>query len=168
GGRLPGRLECPYVAVPGTMLIGFGNGGVVWAEQTVPSGLTAVLIATSPFWMTGIDAMLPHGERLTLGRTIGLVVGFCGIVMLVWPEIHVDARGRGFLGGVIAAQMACIGWAIGSSCSRRRGHVSADGSTARHTAAARAVQRKDDGGCVGGICGSSVGKGTMILQISDF
>jgi drug/metabolite transporter (DMT)-like permease len=135
GERLPRPRQWPYLAVLGTLLIGFGNGGVVWAEQTVPSGLTAVLVATSPFWMTGIDAMLPHGERLTLGRIIGLVVGFCGIVMLVWPEIHLDARGRGFLGGVIASQFACIGWAIGSSYSRRRGHVSAKDENVLATAA---------------------------------
>jgi len=64
GERLPGPREWPYLAVLGTLLIGFGNGGVVWAEQTVPSGLTAVLVATSPFWMTGIDAMLPHDSRI--------------------------------------------------------------------------------------------------------
>src|SRR3989441_8056406 len=135
GETLPGVRALPALTILGVLMLGLGNGGVVWAEQTVPSGLTAVLVATSPFWMTGIDAMLPHGERLTLGRTIGLVVGFCGIVMLVWPEIHVDARGRGFLGGVIAAQIACIGWAIGSSYSRRRGHVSAKDENVLATAA---------------------------------
>jgi drug/metabolite transporter (DMT)-like permease len=135
GERLPGPREWPYLAVLGTLLLGFGNGGVVWAEQTVPSGLTAVLVATSAFWMTGIDAMLPHGDRLTVRRTFGLVIGFFGIVILVWPEIRLDASGRGFLGGVIAAQVACVGWAIGSSYSRRRGHGSAKDENVLSTAA---------------------------------
>lgn len=135
GERLPGPREWPYLALLGALLLGFGNGGVVWAEQTVPSGLTAVLIAVSPFWMTGIDAMLPHGERLTVRHAIGLIVGFSGIVMLVWREIHLDASGRGFLSGVIATQIACIGWAIGSSYSRRRGHVSAREENVLSTAA---------------------------------
>ena len=41
-----------------------GNGGVVLAEQTVPSGLAAVIVASSPFWMAGVEAVLPDGERL--------------------------------------------------------------------------------------------------------
>jgi drug/metabolite transporter (DMT)-like permease len=121
GVPMPQRAEWPALAVLGILLLGFGNGAVVWAEQTVPSGLTAVLVATSPFWMVGIDALMPDGERLTLRRTLGLALGFCGIVMLVWPEIHVGEGGRTFLGGVISAQVACIGWAVGSSYARRRG-----------------------------------------------
>src|SRR5262249_31403231 len=86
GESLPEPRESPALTLLGILLLGFGNGGVVWAEQTVPSGLTAVLVATSPFWMVGIDAVMPEGERLTLRRVAGLVVGFAGIVTLVWPE----------------------------------------------------------------------------------
>jgi drug/metabolite transporter (DMT)-like permease len=128
GERLPGRREWPSLAILGILLLGFGNGAVVWAEQTVPSGLTAVLVATSPFWMVGFDALMPDGEVITLRRVLGLVIGFGGIVMLVWPELRFDGSGRGFLGGVIAAQIACVGWAIGSSYARKRGrgHASAE------------------------------------------
>jgi drug/metabolite transporter (DMT)-like permease len=121
GEQMPHRREWPALTLLGILLLGFGNGAVVWAEQTVPSGLTAVLVATSPFWMVTIDAVMPDGDRLTLRRTIGLIVGFIGIVMLVWPEIHVGEGGRAFLGGVVAAQVACIGWAVGSSYARKRG-----------------------------------------------
>ena len=122
GKPLPGPRAWPSLAFLGLLLLGFGNGGVVWAEQTVPSGLTAVLVATSPFWMVGLDALLPGGDRLGARRTTGLVVGFAGIVLLVGPEILQVQGGRAFLGGVAAAQIACIGWAIGSIYSRRRGH----------------------------------------------
>src|ERR671931_626065 len=94
GQRMPSASSLPALIVLGTLLLGFGNGGVVWAEQTVPSGLTAVLVAMSPFWMVGIDAMTAHGERITRRRAAGLLIGFCGIVLLVWPEIHVGASGR--------------------------------------------------------------------------
>jgi drug/metabolite transporter (DMT)-like permease len=135
GERLPARREWPSLGLLGILLLGFGNGAVVWAEQTVPSGLTAVLVATSPFWMVGFDALMPDGEAITLRRVLGLVVGFGGIVMLVWPEIRFDGTGGGFLGGVIAAQIACVGWAVGSSYARHRGRGHASGENVLATAA---------------------------------
>jgi drug/metabolite transporter (DMT)-like permease len=120
GEQMPERRDWPMLTLLGVLLLGFGNGAVVWAEQTVPSGLTAVLVATSPFWMVGVDTLMPAGDRLTFRRALGLAVGFGGIVMLVWPEIHVGEGGRAFLGGVLAAQIACVGWAIGSSFARKR------------------------------------------------
>ena len=125
GERMPAAGGLRALVVLGVLLLGFGNGGVVWAEQTVPSGLTAVLVAMSPFWMVGLDALTRHGEPITGRRAAGLIIGFSGIVLLVWPEIHVGDSGRAFLGGVVAAQLACIGWALGSTYSRRRGHTAA-------------------------------------------
>src|SRR5262245_31630134 len=75
------------LAILGLLMVGMGNGGVVWAEQTLPSGLTAVIVATAPFWMVGIEALAPGGEPITTGRLIGLIIGFVGIVFLVGPDI---------------------------------------------------------------------------------
>ncbi len=119
GEPVPGRSEWPSLALLGVLLIGFGNGGVVWAEQTLPSGLTAVLVAVIPFWMVGVEKLTGSTEPLTPRRMLGLFVGFAGIVLLVWPELELGA-GSGFLIGVLATQLACLGWAIGSSFSRRR------------------------------------------------
>ena len=135
GERLPARREWPSLAVLGILLLGFGNGAVVWAEQTVPSGLTAVLVATCPFWMVGIDALMSGGEALTVRRVLGLSIGFGGIVMLVWPEVRFDVGGRAFLGGVAASQIACVGWAIGSSYARKRGRGRASEENVLATAA---------------------------------
>jgi drug/metabolite transporter (DMT)-like permease len=135
GERLPARREWPSLAILGILLLGFGNGAVVWAEQTVPSGLTAVLVATSPFWMVGFDALMPDGDALTVRRVLGLVIGFGGIVMLVWPELRFDGTGGGFLAGVVAAQIACAGWAVGSSYARKRGRGHASGENVLATAA---------------------------------
>lgn len=103
-------------------MIAVGNGGVIWAEQWVPSGFAALLVASSPFWMASIEALLPGGERMTLRVVVGLLVGFAGIILLVWPDLTVGGTGgRQFALGVVALQIACLGWSLGSSYSRRHG-----------------------------------------------
>ncbi len=128
GVRIPPPRQWPALAALGVLLMGLGNGCVAWAEQTIPSGLTAVLVASIPFWMVGVERLMalsssttstPDAERVSPRRLAGLIVGFLGIVLLVWPELRLGA-GRSFLLGVVATQVACLGWAIGSSYSRRR------------------------------------------------
>ncbi len=120
GHALPGREHWGKLAILGFFLLTIGNGGVVFGEQYIPSGLTAVLIATSPFWMVGVDAMLPAGQRMHARQWIGLTVGFLGIVVLVWPDLMAGgASGRGFAIGFLAVQIACAGWAVGSAYTRR-------------------------------------------------
>jgi drug/metabolite transporter (DMT)-like permease len=139
GQRLPGPRAWPALAVLGVLLLGFGNGAVVWAEQTVASGLTAVLVATVPFWMVGVEAVANRGRPHAPAhprRLLGLLVGFAGIVMLVWPEIRLeDGDRRGFLVGVVSTQIAGIGWAIGSTYARRRGRTEAHDENVLATAA---------------------------------
>jgi drug/metabolite transporter (DMT)-like permease len=107
------------------LLLGFlmnvvGNGFVVYAQQYVASGLTAVLIATTPFWSALVERLLPNGERFSKRALTGLALGFTGIVVLVWPEMtNGGAGGRAFIGGVIAIQLACVGWVVGTSFARR-------------------------------------------------
>lgn len=119
GDLLPPRAEWPSLSLLGVLLIGFGNGGVVWAEQTIPSGLTAVLVAVVPFWMVGVEWAAGSAERLGGRRLAGLLIGFAGIVLLVWPELE-TGRGRAVVLGIVATQLACLGWALGSTYSRRR------------------------------------------------
>jgi len=120
GHRLPVRSTWPALFVVGFFMLALGNGGVVWAEQTVPSGLTAVLIGTSPFWMVGVDALLRDRQRTHARQWIGLAIGFVGIVILVWPDITAGGEGgRNFGWGVVAVQIACAGWAVGSAYTKR-------------------------------------------------
>lgn len=120
GEKLPPPSRWGSIALLGFLLLGLGNGGVVFAEQWIPSGLAAVLLGTSPFWMSAVEACLPGGERLRFPVVVGLLIGFGGIVVLVWPELTLGGSGSGlFLAGVIALQIASLGWALGSSYSRR-------------------------------------------------
>ena len=120
GERLPPLPAWRGLALLGFLLLVLGNGGVVWAEQYVPSGLTAVIVASSPFWMSAVEALRSDSERLTSRVVAGLLVGFAGILLLVWPDLQAGgAGGRAFVAGVISLQIACAGWALGSSYSRR-------------------------------------------------
>ncbi len=87
GRPLPPTSQWGGIALLGFLMLGLGNGGVVFAEQWVPSGLAAVMVATSPFWMATVEACLPDGERLRRSVVAGLVIGFSGIVLLVWPDL---------------------------------------------------------------------------------
>lgn len=121
GQRLPPRAEWRAFALIGLLMLGFGNGGVVLAEQWVPSGLAAVVIATSPFWMVGLDALLSGGERLRARQLSGLAIGFVGIVILVGPDLVLDTGSRrATAAGIVALQLACAGWALGTAYSRRK------------------------------------------------
>lgn len=132
GERLPPAALWPSLALQGLLMIGVGNGFVNWAEQHVPSGLAAVTLATSPFWMSGVEALRADGERLSRSALYGLVLGFSGILVLVWPDLGLgDQTGVRFLLGILALQGACLGWAIGSSYSKRHPHgASVIGATA--------------------------------------
>lgn len=116
---IPPLSQWPGLMLLGVLFMGVGNGGVVWAEQTIPSGLASVLVAAIPFWVVGVELFMPHSQRLTPLRLAGLIVGFGGIVLLLWPELRFGG-GYGFGIGVFATQLACFGWALGTSYSKRR------------------------------------------------
>ena len=131
GERWPRGSALRDATLLGFLMLVLGNGGVVWAELYVPSGLAAVIVASSPFWMAGIEALRADGERLTARKALGLAVGFCGILLLVWPELtQGGAGGRHFVLGVLALQVACLGWSVGSSYSKRHRNENVFSATA--------------------------------------
>jgi len=119
GERLPPRSEWPVLALIGIMMLGVGNGMVVLAEQWIPSGIAAVGVASAPFWMSATEAVYGY-ERLTIRTMIGFCLGFGGIVVLIWPDLFERSAGGGaFIAGTIAVQVACVGWSVGSTLTKR-------------------------------------------------
>jgi drug/metabolite transporter (DMT)-like permease len=107
------------LAFVGFLLVAVGNFAVVWAEQWVPSGLAALLVATAPFWMAIIEAFRAGGERLNTQGTIGMLIGFGGVAMLVTPGGGAGAIwSTAFLLGALAIQIGGIGWQYGSAHSK--------------------------------------------------
>lgn len=119
GHALPQRREFLDMAVVGIALLAVSNGLVIWAEQWVASGIAALLVATLPFWMAGFEAAIPSGERLTLRKVTGIVIGFTGLVILFAPEIKTSFD-TAYLKGVLALLVAPLSWSAGSVYSKSR------------------------------------------------
>lgn len=127
GAERPKAIHWRNAAIVGALLVTAGNGSVVWAEQFVPSGLTALLVAILPFWMVLIDWIRPGGTRPSVSVMIGLVLGIIGLVVLIGssalaPSAESAAAassGDGVvLKGAIVLILASLLWAIGSIFSR--------------------------------------------------
>jgi hypothetical protein len=73
--RLPRGRELWATALNGVLILGVGNTCLSVAELWIPSGLAALIITTSPFWMVGLDALVPGGSRLRLPTIAGILVG---------------------------------------------------------------------------------------------
>lgn len=107
------------LAFVGFLLVCVGNLAVVWAEQWVPSGLAALLVATAPFWMAIIEAFRSGGERVGVRGVVGMLIGFAGVAMLVTPGGGAGATwSAAFLLGALAIQVGGIGWQYGSAHSK--------------------------------------------------
>src|SRR5215470_9876294 len=108
GAARPAPAHWRSTAIIGGLLLLGGNGGVVWAEKRVASGLTALLVATVPLWMVLIDWLRPRGKRPTAGVIVGLLVGFAGMLMLVRPGSAGPSPGRVDPWGAAVLTMACF------------------------------------------------------------
>ncbi|HPF41081.1 MAG TPA: EamA family transporter [Phycisphaerae bacterium] len=118
--RTDERLEWRHIRsvfIIGTLMLLGGNGLVCWAEQWVPSGVAALLIATVPLWMVTLDWLLCKGPRPGGMTILGLALGLCGIYILVGAERFQSERIDGW--GAIALLSACVFWTFGSLYSRR-------------------------------------------------
>jgi drug/metabolite transporter (DMT)-like permease len=117
GASRPTKLHWRNAIIAGGFLLLGGNGAVVWAEQFVPSGLTALLVSILPFWLVIIERVRPPRRRPTGAVLVGLVLGFVGIVVLVGPG-NVGGHGDIRPLGALVLILGSLSWAIGSFWSR--------------------------------------------------
>ncbi len=103
--------------IVGGLLLGVGNGGVAWAEQTVPSGLASLMIAVVPLWFALIDWFRPGGTRPAFQTAFGIVIGFAGVALLVSSRDSAHVRMVDPI-GALALLSASLCWASGSLYAR--------------------------------------------------
>ena len=114
------REQLGKLAIIGFMLLVGGNGGLAWAEQYVPTGFAALIIAITPIWFVLLEAFVFRGDRLSRRGVTGVALGICGIAVLFWPKFEY----RETLG---VMQLVCsttllfssFSWAFGSVLSRK-------------------------------------------------
>jgi len=116
----PTLAQWRSTAIVGAFLILGGNGAVAWAEQFVPSGMAALIIAILPFWIAIIDWIGPAKTRPSPGVAIGVIVGIAGIVILIGPAAldTSGASGSRFLTGAMVLVVGNLSWALGTIYSR--------------------------------------------------
>lgn len=117
GDPLPTRKQWGSLFVVGTLLLLGGNGLVSWAEQTIPSGIAALIVGAVPMFLVVAEAIRPGGVKPTPRVIIGLLIGFFGIYLLVGPSEFSGGMHLNPL-GVIALLIAASLWATGSIYSK--------------------------------------------------
>jgi drug/metabolite transporter (DMT)-like permease len=112
GARLPSRLQWRNSLLVGTLLLAIGNGGVAYAEQTVSSGLAALVVSAMPLWMALFSGLF--GKWPSAADWAALALGAVGIVLL-----NLGSALHGKPAGMLALLLASASWAFGSLWSRR-------------------------------------------------
>jgi drug/metabolite transporter (DMT)-like permease len=108
--------EWRTVLVAAVLLLVGANGLVVWGEQWVPSNQAALLAASVALWLAGLGVLGQNGDALSAQRLLGLVLGFAGVAVLVWPA---DGFSFDHFGGQLAILAAGLSWAAGSIYVKR-------------------------------------------------
>jgi drug/metabolite transporter (DMT)-like permease len=116
-GIRPTLADWTTASITGLLLLCIGNGGVCWAELTVPSGVAALLVAMVTVWMVLVDWLRPRGHRPSGRVFFGIVLGFGGLALLVGPA-HLGSSGRIDPWGAGVLAVASFSWACGSIYSK--------------------------------------------------
>jgi drug/metabolite transporter (DMT)-like permease len=114
--RRPTRREVIDTSIVGGFLLLGGMGLVAWAEQTIPTGIAALLIALMPMWLAIFGRVL-LGERLPRAGVLGIAIGVVGVAILAWPTSSVDDLDPA---GLVALLASPVFWALGSIYAARR------------------------------------------------
>jgi drug/metabolite transporter (DMT)-like permease len=116
-----------HFAAVGTLLLMGGNLTLSYAEQIVPTGLAALLVAVTPLWFLVLDSLLLGDHHISRRGKFGLVLGIAGVVVLIWPDLlHSSSLGHRELWWSLALPLGSFSWAFGSVLSKKWQTAAAD------------------------------------------
>ena len=112
--KRPTREQWLNAVLVGILLMGIGNGLIMWAQKSIPSGITALLVATFPLWLTLAEALQSRGASLRWPVVSGVLVGLLGVFLIASARGDVSFGGAGTpVAALIGVQVASICWTIG-------------------------------------------------------
>lgn len=115
---MPRGRELATACWTSMLTLGIGNGALVFAELWIPSGTASLVLTMTPFWMVGVEALFPGGERLHVPTLGGMMIGLAGAALLFTPGG--GSHPAALLGGFLLLQFCMAGWSFGSILQRRR------------------------------------------------
>lgn len=118
GAQRPRKEHWRSAAIIGFLLLLMGNGFIAWAEEIVPSGMAALMVATVPLWFVLFYWLFFNGPKPGLRIMLGLLLGFAGIFILIGPQ---QLTGTGHIPFIrlAAIVMATIAWTMGSLYAKK-------------------------------------------------
>lgn len=119
GAERPKKVHWKSAGIIGALLLLGGNGVVAWAEQLIPSGIAALLVATVPLWIIILNWLSKSEEKPNRVIVIGILFGFAGIAVLVLQPGGMTTDTEIHWIGIIALLFATLSWSIGSLYSRK-------------------------------------------------
>ncbi len=111
--------QIALAAIVGLLLLMGGNLTLSYAELTVSSGLSALIIAITPLWFLVLDSLLLGDHHISGRGKAGLALGLGGLFVLVWPQLQAGSLGRRELIASISLIGGSFSWALGSVLSKR-------------------------------------------------
>ena len=115
---LPRGKELAWACFSGLLTLSVGNGMLVASETLIPSGIAGLIITIQPFWMVGVEAMLPGGDRLHAPTIAGMTIGLAGAALLFTPDA--GAINHKLIAGFLLLQLGTAAWSFGSIIQRRK------------------------------------------------
>jgi drug/metabolite transporter (DMT)-like permease len=117
---LPKGRELAWACFCGLLTLSVGNGVLVASETLIPSGIAGLIITISPFWMVGVEALLPGGERLHAPTVAGMAIGLAGAALLFTPDAGARAIDHKLVVGFVLLSVGMAAWSFGSIIQRRK------------------------------------------------
>jgi drug/metabolite transporter (DMT)-like permease len=114
----PTKSNWKAAAIVGTLLLLGGNGLVALAETHIPSGIAALVISTSPFWLVLFESLRAGGTKPNWQTILGLIIGFSGVFLLIGPSNITGSKQSLDTASVIMLLLAPVLWSLGSIYAR--------------------------------------------------